>query len=820
MTDYTIPSAHVNGPAGQTHPQQSPIHEWDANSHDGTPYIIVDGQRNPLTGILDAGDLHVLQQQLQAATLISINLGNLPSLSRSQQTVIGHICKAVRGRGRFLTPDGSLLASPLAALAQGATELDDQSKEQFIATAIQLAAAWSPDDVDAAVVEVTAAFNAAKVRKPRDLAKKIKHAARRLQASEHECQRIIDLIVSPETDPDLFVPRNWIFDPRRNCLVRIMGPVRGEEEDSLPGLLFVTEECKVHSTGQLRLQLRWSIHGEIRAYSVQRQQLLTTRRAEELSALGLPTSSMNSKLFVAYFADFLRENDFRLHSRRLVNQMGWVSDAVVPAFVFGNQVLRPSDATPSDESIELDCDDPAVKQFASAYRRSGESEVSHQLFREVAEHPMIWITVLAALSSVLLRPLRLPGFTIDLCGESTSAKTTVLLICASLFGDPDPDGSSESTIWHSWDLTRVFSERWLSVLRSLPALLDDTRQVAKPEIVGHVIYDITNGTNKGRGNEKSVDVQLNWRLNAISTGERSLVSFVDQGGMRARIITLRGSLLPERNEEWRVRVENWISTAFTNFGHLGPQFIQHVLDNYRSVPDWKERIDELKRQLSPTFAANAIAGRQLNHFALLTLTAELCCDWFGFPDHLRTPVEAIRPLLQVELADADRPLEAMQRLLDYVTANPQLVAGVSGYISDVSPGMPPRASTHLGRWVVIAGDRGTGSESLAIFSDQFGPFMEQHGFSSDEVLTSWKQRGWLHLEAGGRVLKNVRFNLTSQGTQTVRAVCISAATIRQMRASRQVSGEEGEDPAVPGRSSHSGNVPCDGNTLTSSNCAS
>ncbi len=64
MSDYTPPHTQVNGPASQSQPQQSAAHEWDATSHDGTPHIIVDGQRTSLANTLGADNLQILQQQL------------------------------------------------------------------------------------------------------------------------------------------------------------------------------------------------------------------------------------------------------------------------------------------------------------------------------------------------------------------------------------------------------------------------------------------------------------------------------------------------------------------------------------------------------------------------------------------------------------------------------------------------------------------------------------------------------------------------------------------------------------------------------------
>ena len=96
-----------------------------------------------------------------------------------------------------------------------------------------------------------------------------------------------------------------------------------------------------------------------------------------------------------------------------------------------------------------------------------------RLVQEVAEFPVIWFTLLTSLSSVLLHPLQLPGFIVDLCGGSTGGKTTTLLFAASLCGDPFRKAVDPT--WHEWDCTQVFVERLATILRSLPVMLDETR---------------------------------------------------------------------------------------------------------------------------------------------------------------------------------------------------------------------------------------------------------------------------------------------------------------------------------------------------------
>lgn len=336
-------------------------------------------------------------------------------------------------------------------------------------------------------------------------------------------------------------------------------------------------------------------------------------------------------------------------------------------------------------------------------------------------------------------------------------------------------------------------ERLATILRSLPVMLDETRLAKDQKLIGPISYALANGKAKGRGNKTGIDVQESWELNAISTGEASLVSFQEHAGMRARIVTLRGSPFPARDEYWRVRLQAWEELANGNYGHFGPAFVQQVIDHYADLPVWRSRINALKAELSPIFAQNSVAGRHLDYLALVTLTAELCCDWFDLPNHLRCPAVGVRDLLLVEYGEADRPKEAIERLLDFVHGNEQLFLGNSRSMpsGDGASDRPPQPSPYIGRWVALDGDQVPASLSLAIFGEKFTELVKQFGFSSDELLTAWKERGWLHLGERSRPLRNVRINPTdtygsgNRQRKIVRCVCVKAEIIEQVQAARQ-----------------------------------
>lgn len=758
----------------------------DCMTFTDNPEIIIDGNRYPFPNAV-GGDyaFHIttINERLERNDFTDVKIypGKLWASPAATVRHLLQCCVATRDFASFISCDGHSYESPVAALA-AITDVHDQCITASIRDlATELASAWYGDEINVIEQELEALVRGTRVKIPKDLHKRVTNASNRLNSAQSEPLYIASLIDDRSIDGDLRVPAGWVFDINLNCTIHV------ESGDRLEGLLFVSSKTVERETREQTVELCWWSHGNLVRFNVPRQQLMRCPRAEELSGVGLPISSINAKLFVHYFQDYFRENDFGLQTEIHVARLGWLDETTEPTFVLGDRVIRPTDAPSTSTRIKLASTDSAVAQIGRAFRPSGSVADSFALIREVAQFPVIWFTVLASLASVLLRPLQLPGFIVDLCGGTSGGKTVTLILAASVWGDPFR--KSLNPVWHAWECTQIFVERLATILRSLPVMLDETRLVKDPKLVGAVTYALANGKCKGRGNKTGLDVQLSWELNSISTGEQSLVSFVEQAGMRARIITLRGSPVPARDDTWRRRVEGWEQRANQHYGHIGPAFVRHVIDNYNELANWKSRIDGLKQELSPVFAQNSVAGRHLDYLALVTLTAELYCEWFGLPDHLRRPAMGVRQLLLVEYDEADRPKEALERLMDFVNANEPLFLNNRQDIPEIqgSNERHPQQSTYLGRWIDLNAGSSPGPFSLAIFQQQFEVLARQFGYTSDELLTAWKERGWLHLGERGQPLRNVRVNSSGQGgSKTIRSVCVKAEVLARLYAARRV----------------------------------
>ena len=99
--------------------------------------------------------------------------------------------------------------------------------------------------------------------------------------------------------------------------------------------------------------------------------------------------------------------------------------------------------------------------------------------------------------SPLLQILESPNFVFDIAGPTTTGKTTLLRVAASVWGSPSE--RDPASVLGSWDSTPTWREQASAVIKNLPLLLDDTKLAHAPDHVAQTIYAIVQGRGRGGG---------------------------------------------------------------------------------------------------------------------------------------------------------------------------------------------------------------------------------------------------------------------------------------------------------------------------------
>lgn len=176
------------------------------------------------------------------------------------------------------------------------------------------------------------------------------------------------------------------------------------------------------------------------------------------------------------------------------------------------------------------------------------------------------------------------------CGKSTCAK-----IGTSTYGRGctiDPDGEGALVPWYR---TENQMESVAVAHNHMCLYLDEMKMAAKkdPRALEIVSYMLTMGNGKGRMAANGKDRKLNtWRIGFFSTGEESLVSFIERGGgivnsgQEVRVCDIPGSPGYEGNifedihgrSSSTVFVDELISNTKKYYGHAFPAFVASLIE--------------------------------------------------------------------------------------------------------------------------------------------------------------------------------------------------------------------------------------------------
>jgi len=233
--------------------------------------------------------------------------------------------------------------------------------------------------------------------------------------------------------------------------------------------------------------------------------------AKELLRLGLRISpgSQMRKLLVEYIT-----NSETCERARCVLRTGWHEQCfVLPNKVFGSP----------DEIVLLQSD----SHISTDYSSSGNLlDWKNNIASMCIGNSRLLFAVSLAFAAPLLKIVRGENGGFHLRGESSTGKTTALLVAASVWG-----GKSYVQNWRATDngLEGLAAQHNDTLL-----ILDELSQI-DPKYAGEVAYMLANGQGKARASKNgSARHRLSWQLLFLSSGETSLASHMLEAGKKAK----------------------------------------------------------------------------------------------------------------------------------------------------------------------------------------------------------------------------------------------------------------------------------------------
>jgi putative DNA primase/helicase len=198
---------------------------------------------------------------------------------------------------------------------------------------------------------------------------------------------------------------------------------------------------------------------------------------------------------------------------RCVTRTGWHP----PVFVLPDCTIGKR-----DEIVLYQTENPTHDYKQSGTLESWQKEISLRCIG----NSRLMLAVSCAFAGMLLEPAGLESGGIHFVSESSTGKTTVLRVAASVYGAPD--------YLNRWRATANGLEA-LAALRSDTLLILDELSQVDPREAGEIAYMLANGSGKARaGKSGHARARAQWRLLFLSAGEISLAQHLQEAGKKAK----------------------------------------------------------------------------------------------------------------------------------------------------------------------------------------------------------------------------------------------------------------------------------------------
>jgi putative DNA primase/helicase len=241
-----------------------------------------------------------------------------------------------------------------------------------------------------------------------------------------------------------------------------------------------------------------------------------------------------------------------------------------------------------------------------------------------------------------------------------------------------------------------------------------------------------------------------WATVGLFSGESPATAFTEDGGTRARVLTLWGPPFGKADQSTAALVHALNLGLLGNYGHAGPAFVAYLASKRDEWEEWRTAYQLALKRYADKAGADPVAGRLAHYFAALAATAAIAHETLALPWTYRDPIEALWEDLTREASEADRATRALSLVYSWATGHDQEFWGRHLTLDDGTPRQP--SAGWAGKW-----DNSEQWESLAFLPHRLTELLKASGFEPDAMLRLWRDREWLDVEGDrNRHQKQVR----------------------------------------------------------------
>lgn len=486
----------------------------------------------------------------------------------------------------------------------------------------------------------------------------------------------------------------------------------GETVCSHP-IMPIMRMCNI-DTGIEKIKIAYSRGGKAFRYLVvDRKTVSSANKIVDLSDSGIAVTSESAKALVKYFAKIEQLNPELIPETECVTRLGWI-----------NQSDDQLDFAPYIDSIVFDGEAEYKKHYDSVKAvgdiRKWYELIYHNIRLKSVAARMVFASSLA---SVLVKPLGCNCFWVHLWGETESAKTVLAMTAASIWGNPEI-GDYIMT----FNATTVGMEKTAAFYNNLPYILDELQIINDKRDLDNLIYMLTEGSGRSRGNKLGgLDAVPKWKNAVITTGERPITTARSGGGSLNRVIEI------ECKEKFFDDPRHVANTVKANYGFFGKMFVQKLIkDGFGHA---EELFDSYQKKL---IADYDIMQKQAQSAALILTADTLMCKMLGV-EETALKTEEVAEFLKTKAS---------------VSVNPRAYEYMCSFVALNSTRFVYNPDKPIDQWGVLPGDK----QSVYIAVPVFRKVCEEEGYNSQALLSYLRDNHLIEIDKKGKNSVNKRVN--------------------------------------------------------------
>lgn len=505
----------------------------------------------------------------------------------------------------------------------------------------------------------------------------------------------------------------WRADESGIWTVNEKGKVYACSHPIYPAMVLQNIENKT-----VKVKLRFKVRNKWEDILIDRKIIASRSSIVTLANNGIRVTSENAGDLVRYLSEIEAQNEFDIPEKRSTSRLGWINGSFMP---YEEEVIF-------DNENNVMALFESIKQFGS-YDKWLKCVIKQRKNRRIE----LLVYLAASFGSVLVDPLGILPFIVDLWGGTGKGKTVALMIATSVWADPN-----EGEYITDAKSTQTAMETRLDVLNSLPMMIDDMAQIRnKVEDFTDLIYMLCSGIGKSRATkEMGLRNTNSWRNCILTNAEHSLISETMQGGAINRVIDVECG-----NTDIFEDAHNTSDIIRKNYGYAGRDFIETLkgvdIEEIQTIQ--KGYFDELVSRSKEQGVEKE--QKQLIPMSVI-LTADELSERIIFQDGVRLDINDCLNLLKNK-NDICEGIRAYNFLIETIGSN-------SFRFTEDDDEDYPNKFEKWGKYI--------GSDKVAIISKFFDKIITDAG-SQPKAFLSWAiTQGLIEQDSKGNPKKVLSYN--------------------------------------------------------------